>query len=140
MQQLQNCEKDAFDRQSARRFLDIGTPKGDPCSPELGRRRCRGMSDQILRSGAVWLGLLAILVVSACASEASAAGNKPLAEAGSQRFPRFVVSFPSKAHAEPITARVLLFFSRSRDGEPRYAFNVSDRPPVYAIEVTGMKP
>ena len=71
------------------------------------------------------------------------AGNNPTKAAETTRpsrtnpgFPRIVVSFPAEVHPEPVTARVLLLFSRSANREPLYTFSYSDPPPVYAIDVT----
>lgn len=47
----------------------------------------------------------------------------------------FHVSFPADAHADPLSGRVLLFFSESEKGEPRKQINWFDPSPVYAVDV-----
>ena len=50
----------------------------------------------------------------------------------------FHVSFPEETHSEPLTGRVLLFFSESEKGEPRKQINWFDPSPVYAVDVTNL--
>ena len=59
---------------------------------------------------------------------------------GYQGFPRFVVSFPEEVHREPVSARVILFFSRPAGREPRYSSPYTDIQPVYAIDVNNLRP
>jgi hypothetical protein len=88
----------------------------------------------------ICFGLLVALLLTGCASWPLAGVTKARREAASQEFPRFVVSFPAKVHPEPVTGRVLLFFSRSGGWEPRYASNFFDPQPVYAIDVKDLNP
>jgi hypothetical protein len=88
----------------------------------------------------LFLGLLATLFLTGCASWPPAAGTKAKGETANQKFPRIVVSFPEKIHSEAISARVLIFFSRYGDWEPRYAFSFFDLQPVYAIDVNDLHP
>lgn len=53
---------------------------------------------------------------------------------------RFVVSFPASAHAASLSGRVLLFLSRTEEGEPRHKVDWFDPDPMYAIDVTNMAP
>jgi hypothetical protein len=53
---------------------------------------------------------------------------------------RFVVSFPKEVRSEPVTGRVLLFFSKSPDGEPRTQLNWFNPDPVFAVDVEGVSP
>jgi S-formylglutathione hydrolase FrmB len=85
-------------------------------------------------------GLLAALLLAGCSIWPLAGAVKVSEEAASQKFPRFAVSFPAKLHPEPVTGRVLLFFSRSGSWEPRYAFNFFDLQPVFAIDVKDLRP
>jgi hypothetical protein len=80
-----------------------------------------------------YLVLLPALLLAGCRSW-------PMAETASKEFPRILVSFPSEIHPEPITARVLLFLSQSESWEPRYASSYFNLQPVYAIDVTNLRP
>ena len=80
--------------------------------------------------GLLCLMLFARLFVADCYGQARA----------SQRPTSIVVSFPAEVHPEPITARVLLFLSRSQGREPRYAPDYFDLQPVFAIDVTNLRP
>lgn len=53
---------------------------------------------------------------------------------------RFVVTFPSEVRSETVTGRVLLFFTKSPDGEPRTRLNWLNPDPVYAVDVEGVAP
>jgi len=86
------------------------------------------------------LGFLAALLLAGCAGWPPTAMTKANGETASQELPRIVVSFPARVHPQPVTARVLLFFSRSGDKEPRYAFSFFDLQPVYAVDVTSLTP
>jgi hypothetical protein len=89
---------------------------------------------EIAACGSLLLGLLGLLCLAGCtASPAARVTN-------ATGFPRFVVSFPADVHPEPITARVLLFFSRSGRWEPRYASGFFNLRPVYAIDVNDLHP
>lgn len=109
-------------------------------------RQNKKMTDRILIRhkatgfGLLCFGLLAALFLAGCASWPMAAMTKASEATANQEFPRIVVSFPAKVHPEPVTARVLLFLSRSGDQEPRYASNFFDMQPVYAIDVTNLNP
>ena len=85
-------------------------------------------------------GLLAALLLSRCASWPLTGATKVRPETASQEFPRFTVSFPKKIQPEPVSARVLLFFSPSGDWEPRYAWIGFNLEAVYAIEVKDLHP
>ncbi|MHC4558617.1 MAG: alpha/beta hydrolase-fold protein [Planctomycetota bacterium] len=85
------------------------------------------------RFGLLCMGLLVALFLTGCA-------NSPIAATANREFPRIVVSFPAEVHPEPVTARVLLLLSRSKGREPRYASSYFDHQPVYAIDVTNLKP
>jgi S-formylglutathione hydrolase FrmB len=90
------------------------------------------------RFASICLEFLAALLLTGCAAWPLTAMTKANEETAAQEFPRIVVSFPAKVHPEPVAARVLLFFSRSGDWEPRYAFNFFDLQPVYAVDVTSL--
>src|SRR5258705_830986 len=63
---------------------------------------------------------------------ANASTNDPL---------RFIVSFPTNVHSQPVNGRVLLFLSKSGASEPRLAGMFSMNPqPVFAIDVTNLAP
>ena len=67
--------------------------------------------------------------------------DKPAApRAGTNDSLRFIVSFPESARRQPLTARVLLFLSRSGHGEPRRGDSFSNLQPVYAIDATNLYP
>ena len=83
--------------------------------------------------GLLCIGLLTAIFLIGCA-------DWPMAATAPRELPRIVVSFPAEVHPEPVTARVLLFLCRSEGREPRYATNYFDLQPVYAIDVTNLKP
>ena len=85
--------------------------------------------------------LLAGITFLACSSTQLLAEPMPASRnTEGQGFPRFVVSFPEEVHLEPVTARVLLFFSRTAGREPRYSSPYVDIQPVYAIDVNNLRP
>ena len=84
--------------------------------------------------------LLVALLLPGYTSSTLATGGKSFGETDIQRYPRFAVSFPAQVRSNPATGRVLLFFSRSQNWEPRLASGLSDLQPVYAIDVTSVKP
>ncbi|MBN1509057.1 MAG: hypothetical protein JW955_19575 [Sedimentisphaerales bacterium] len=98
------------------------------------------VSDEIAGWGLLLVGLLGLLFLTGCAAWPAAGVTKATGETTGQGFPRFVVSFPAEVHPEPITARVLLFFSRSGRWEPRYASSFFNLQPVYAIDVNDLHP
>jgi hypothetical protein len=104
------------------------------CRDEVVAQRQSG------RIAAICLGWLATLWLTGCAGGPLAGVSEAGREAPGQESPRFVVSFPAEVHPEPVTARVLLFFSRSGDWEPRYASSFFDPQPVYAIDVNDLHP
>jgi hypothetical protein len=53
---------------------------------------------------------------------------------------RFVVSFPTATHSNPVTGRVLLFLSKSPGREPRFGGSFTDLLPVFAIDATNLAP
>lgn len=53
---------------------------------------------------------------------------------------KFVVSFPETARTEPLSGRVLLFFSESKKGEPRKQIKWFDPSPVFAVDVVDLQP
>lgn len=53
---------------------------------------------------------------------------------------RIVVTFPESVSPQPVTGRVLLFFSSNLEGEPRAHLNFMDPDPLFAIDVKGAKP
>jgi hypothetical protein len=53
---------------------------------------------------------------------------------------RLSISFPADARAAPVTGRVLLFLSKSAGGEPREKMNWFQPEPVFAIDVTDLRP
>ena len=77
--------------------------------------------------------LLTLLFINGC-------NSWPKAGTSNHKFPRIVVSFPAEVHPESITGRILLFLSRSEGWEPRYASGYFNIQPVYAIDVTNLKP
>ena len=101
---------------------------------------CQSILYRTTGFGLLCLILLVSLFISNCYSQPTEAETTARQARASQRFPRIVVSFPAKVHPEPITARVLLFLSRSEGREPRYAPNYFDLQPVYAIDVENLQP
>jgi S-formylglutathione hydrolase FrmB len=83
--------------------------------------------------------LITLLFIAGCNNQSTETeiGDRQVKE--NKRFTRIEVSFPVEIHPEPITARVLLFASRSDAREPRF-FNTFNLQPVYAIDVTNFKP
>ena len=53
---------------------------------------------------------------------------------------RFLVSFPARAHPQPLSAKVLLLFSGSENVEPRFASSFFNLQPVFAIDVANLHP
>ena len=53
---------------------------------------------------------------------------------------KFVVSFPETVRSEPVTGRVLLFFSQDEKKEPREDMSWFDPSPVYAVDVENLQP
>ncbi len=92
--------------------------------------QCKIIPNQMTEFVVICLGLLVPLFIADCHSQTTA----------NQRPARIVVSFPAEVHPEPVTARVLLFISRSGGREPRYAPNYFDLQPVYAIDVANLQP
>jgi S-formylglutathione hydrolase FrmB len=92
--------------------------------------QCRLIPYRMTAFGLFCLGLLMSPFIADCCSQTTA----------NLRPARIVVSFPAEVHPEPVTARVLLFLSRSQGREPRYAPDYFDLQPVYAIEVTNLQP
>ena len=88
----------------------------------------------------ICLGLLATFFLTSCASWPLAGATKVRRGTAGQEYPRFVVSFPAKLHPEPITGRILLFFSLSGDWEPRYGWVSFNLKAVYAIDVKNLHP
>jgi hypothetical protein len=80
------------------------------------------------------LAVPAALALSGCAS-----GPGPEQAGARPSAPRFVVSFPEEVQPEPVTGRVLLFFGRSADWEPRDASEFGSDP-VYAVDVNDLRP
>ncbi len=52
----------------------------------------------------------------------------------------FLVSFPESVREEPLTARVLLFLSQSKNPEPRHAVSMFNPQPVFARDVEDLSP
>ncbi len=86
------------------------------------------------------LGLLMSLFVVDCLSRTTETPTGAGQEKVSQRQVRFVVTFPAEVNPEPVTGRVILFLSRVEGIQPRAYINYFDLQPVYAIDVTNLKP
>ena len=86
------------------------------------------------------VGLLMSLFLADCYSQTAEKETTARQARANQRSVKFVVAFPAEIHPESITARVILFLSRSGNREPRYASAFFDQQPVYAIDVTNLKP
>ncbi len=91
------------------------------------------------RGGFLVLAWLSFAVLAGCAHKkgGGATSSKVASSPRDTNAPiRFVVRFPAAVHPEPVTARVLLFLSRSGGREPRFALDFFNLQPVYAIDVT----
>lgn len=90
------------------------------------------------------LNLPSLLLISGCKHAPEPA---PAKTAAPQTTPtnaagplRFVVSFPASIRSNPVSGRVLLFLSKSTNGEPRFGGGFFDLQPVYAINATNFVP
>ena len=83
--------------------------------------------------------ILSLFFITGCNSQSTGTKTDSNQVMEKQFFTKIMVSFPAEVHPEPITGRILLFASTSDTREPRYASNFSDSP-VYAIDVTNLKP
>lgn len=82
-----------------------------------------------------------VLLMAGCALPSKPARPTVTQAASDTSAPlRFVVSFPQSARATPLSGRILLFLSRTENGEPRNKVDWFDPDPMYAIDVTNLAP
>jgi len=82
-----------------------------------------------------YVAVLVIAVLGALVTPSSAWPKTPLSG------PRFEVSFPASAHAEPITGRVFVVVSNRENPEPRLQVGFwGDTSPLFGADVVQLKP
>ena len=60
--------------------------------------------------------------------------------AAAQAHPRFDISFPASAHAQPVTGRVYVMITRNEQREPRLQVNQVDGIPFFGRDVVQLAP
>ncbi|MGH9343543.1 MAG: alpha/beta hydrolase-fold protein, partial [Terriglobia bacterium] len=85
---------------------------------------------------------LSLLILMACvASSNLRAKQVERAQQSTSPGMRFEISFPSSAHAAPVTGRVFVMISRAENPEPRLQVGSwGDAPPLFGADVSQLQP